>query len=110
MQTKNQARARILELGSESEYGSWEFWSIADKKTEEELDSISEAIVELVREGKIRTLEQKSHGTYNEVELDVDRLKRELRTSMKPDGVEPDKFYWFEATDEGKKEDRLLRS
>ena len=110
MQNKDQAKLNILELTSEAEHGSWEFWS--DKnKTEEEGHNIIEAIKELVAEKKISAVEYKSikDQSYKAVELDSVRLEAEVKRSMEPN-VDPDNFYWFVATDEGKKEDLRLRS
>jgi hypothetical protein len=102
MQTKDQARARILELCSESAYGSWTFWS-EDNKTEDELMSILEAIKDLVSEKKLEVFEHDFNGPYAAVSFDAQRLRNELRKSTIPE-VDPDKFYWFVATDDGKKE------
>lgn len=110
MQTKEQARSRILELCSESECGSWEFWSTKENKTKEEAKSIFDAIVELLREKKISALTHKFQGPYNLADVDIDRLKNEIEKSMIAYNVDPDTFYWFEATEDGKKEDLLLRS
>jgi hypothetical protein len=43
------------------------------------------------------------------VSLDEARLKAELKRSMKPYNVDPDSFYWFLATEEGKKDDLSYR-
>jgi hypothetical protein len=102
MQTKDQARVRILELCSESEYGSWTFWS-EDNKTEDELMSILEAIRDLVIGHKIEVFEHKVNGPYEKVSFDAERLRTELKRSMTPN-VDPNTFYWFAATDAGKKE------
>ena len=47
--------------------------------------------------------------TYKEVPLDIARLENEVRRSMADDNIDPHSFYWFLATEEGKKEDLLLR-
>lgn len=103
----NQNRIHILELCSEDAYGSWEFWQNFPK-TEAEGQLIAQAIKELVAEKKIIPLEHKTRGDYKEVSLDVSRLEKEIRLSMIPN-VDPDSFYWFEATQEGKKEDLAVR-
>ena len=107
----NEKKIYILELCSESECGSWEFWSTAENKTEEECKVIVDSIVTLVNEKNIITTEGKyvKDRTYKEIPLDVVRLNGEVKRSMIPD-VEPDRFYWFYATEEGKKEDLLIRS
>src|SRR3989344_2107063 len=105
MQNKDQARGRILELCSEDAYGSWLFWSESDNKSEAELQSILEAIIELVKEKKIEVLEHKFNGPYTEVSFNSGRLRDELKHSIIHE-VNPDIFYWFAATDEGKKEDQ----
>ena len=104
-------RANILELCSESEYGSWEFWSTKKNKTEIEGKLIVKVISNLVKEKKIYPIEYENIAdqTYKPVRLDISRLMNEIRQSMKPYNVDPHKFYWFLATDEGKKEDRMLR-
>jgi len=110
MQTKDQAKSNILELCSESDYGSWEFWSSQDK-SEEECQNIIEAIKELVAEKKILPVEYKDikNQSYQETRLDSTRLGREVRQSIMPNNIDPDNFYWFFATDGGKKEDLLSR-
>jgi hypothetical protein len=102
MQTKEQARLRILELCAESEYGSLTFWS-EDSKTEAELASIFAAIVDLVKEGKLEVLQHKLNGPYDKAAFHAQRLRHELEQSMIP-AVDPDTFYWFAATEEGKNE------
>jgi len=103
-------RKHILELCSESEVGSWEFWSGQDK-TEVERDQIFQAIMNLVREKKIYPIEYATIAdrSYKEASLDAVRLKDELNRSMKSHNVDPRSFYWFLATDEGKDEDLDLR-
>jgi hypothetical protein len=103
MQTKYQAGLRILELCSEDAYGSWTFWSTADGKTEAELMSVLEAIVDLVNEKKLDVFEHKFNGPYEKAPFDIERLRNELKKSMVPE-VYPDAFYWFMATDEGEEE------
>jgi len=104
-------RQTILELCSESEYGSWEFWSNKDNKTEAECKHIVHVIAALVKERMLYPVEYSSvtDQSYKEVVLDITRLQNEVERSRTND-IDPDKFYWFLATDEGKKEDRLLRS
>jgi hypothetical protein len=104
--TKEKIKTDILELCSESEYGSWEFWSNAESKSEEEANLIVKAIVELVNDKLIIPTNGKhvEDQTYKEVSLDVDRLTNEVTLSI-PYTVDPNTFYWFYATDEGKKQD-----
>jgi hypothetical protein len=103
-------RKNILELCSETAYGSWEFWLSKGEKTEVECMHIVETISELVKEKKIYPMEYKSVADLSckEAPLDIVRLEKELRRSMLSD-VDPDNFYWFIATEEGKKEDQALR-
>lgn len=110
MQLKDEVRQRILELSSESEYGSWEFWSASTGKTEEEASIIIQSIIDLVQEKKIIPVEYRSvkDQTYEEVPLDIARLEREVHDSM-DNQVDRESFYWFLATDTGKKEDLVLR-
>jgi hypothetical protein len=105
-------RNYILELCSESECGSWEFWSDRSNKTKEEYEQILQSLESLVNEKMIFPTEHKNviDQSYKEVSLDVDRLKNELKRSMTPYNVDPDSFYWFLATEEGKKEDISVRS
>jgi hypothetical protein len=109
---KAHLRIRILELCSESECGSWELWSTKDNKTEEECKNIVEALIELVKGKKIIVTDGKyvDDHSYREVPLDVVRLESEVRQSIKPYNVDPHTFYWFYATEEGKKEDQANRS
>jgi len=112
--TKDKIRANILELCSESEYGSWEFWlKKSEDRTVEDAEQITQAIVDLVKEKKIYPMEYASvkDQTYKETELDVDRLKKQIISFLDFDNfVGADNCYWFLATEEGKKEDSLLRS
>jgi hypothetical protein len=97
----------VLELCSESECGSWEFWSDGNNKTEAERDQIFQALTSLVDEKMLAPTEYKnvSDQSCTEVQLDNTRLKNEITRSMKPYNVESDKFYWFYATDKGKEKD-----
>jgi hypothetical protein len=106
MQTKNQAKSNIVELCTENEYGSWEFWS--DKAmTEEEGQNIIDALDELVAEKKIFPVEFKNikNRSYQVTQLDRSRLETEVKRSMAPHRVYPFNFYWFVATHVGKRED-----
>jgi hypothetical protein len=109
----NNKKDYILELCSEDAYGSWEFWSTKDNKTIEEAKQIIDTIIKLINEKKLVALEHKFNGPYKEVSLDVERLENEVKRSMHQSiddyDVDPDTFYWFEATEEGSKEDLLLR-
>src|SRR5262249_33561965 len=105
MDTKK-IRAHILELCSEDAHGSWEFW--AQDKTAEELNAIASAIAELMGEKKLEALEHKVNGPYTNVLFDITRLRNELEHSRMLN-IDPDAFYWFSATEEGKKEDQILR-
>jgi hypothetical protein len=107
MKTTDQIKKGILELCSESEHGSWEFWSDRDNKSAEECEQIFSALVSLVNEKMIVPTEHKhvTDQSYKEVPLDAVRLKNELTLSMKPNNVDPDSFYWFCATDKGKETD-----
>lgn len=108
----DKTRAEILELCSESEYGSWEFW-LTQERTEIECNHIVQTIVDLVKEKKIFPMEYKSvlDQSYKETQLDINRLKNEIKRSMHPNNIDdPNNFYWFLATDEGKKEDFEVQS
>jgi hypothetical protein len=98
-----QIKSKILELCSESEYGSWEFWANGENKTETECMQIVQAIIDLVKEKKIYPVEYQTVAdqTYQEVPLDVFRLENEVRRSMQPDNLDPHNFYWFLATEAG---------
>jgi|SRR3989344_1650848 len=110
----DRTRSQILELCSESEYASWEFWLTKfESRTEGEADHIIKTIIDLVKEKKIYPMEYKSvlDQSYKATELNVDRLKKEIKRSMEPAGIDDaNNFYWFLATDEGKKEDFELQS
>ncbi|MBX4197796.1 hypothetical protein KW782_00475 [Candidatus Parcubacteria bacterium] len=103
----------MLEACSESEYGSWEFWSDGQNKTVNERDLIIEAIISLVKEENIFPTEYKyvKDQSYQAVTLDENRLRKEIDRSMTQfEKVDPDAFYWFLATEKGKKEDISNRS
>jgi hypothetical protein len=70
---------------------------------------IVQAIDALVGEKKLVTLEHKTDGSFVEVPFDVKRLEKEVRQSMASDSG-PDNMYWFSATEDGKNEDRLIRT
>src|SRR5262245_27692392 len=106
-------RANILELCSESEYGSWEFWlkDVKDR-TVDDAENIIKVILDLLKERKIYAMEYKSvkDHSYKETNIDVNRLRSQIIDSMKPDSVDLDTSYWFLTTEEGKKEDHEIRS
>lgn len=106
----NLKKNNILEFCSEDAHGSWEFWSESENKTKEELIEIVDAIAELVSEKKIIALEHKSGGPYVGVFFDLKRLQMEVEKSMTPNNTDPEEFYWFAATEEGKKEDLAIRA
>jgi hypothetical protein len=58
MKATEQIKMDILELCSESEHGSWEFWSDTNK-TVEECEQIFQALVSLVGEKMIVATEHK---------------------------------------------------
>ena len=97
---KEKIKSSILEACSESEYGSWEFWSDGKNKTEDESKLIVEAIIELVKEKKIFPTDGKfvNDRSYKEVVLDENRLKKEIEISINTEKVDPHTFYWFLAT------------
>jgi len=97
-------RVLIAELCSESETGSWMFWS-SFIKTEAECQEIIDAIKDLAREKKIYATEYTSvkDGTYAPITLDEKRLKKEVQRSMRND-VDDESFYWFLATPTGQDE------
>lgn len=104
----------ILELTSEDAYGSWElWWNISAHVSKDEFSTLRDEFISvvslLVQEGKIRTLNLKHGGkeSYSPVVLVKERLKFELDHVDDPN---PSEFYWFEATEEGEKEDIRLRS
>ena len=100
MQTKDETKAKIFELSSESEHGSWEFWSDSKNKTKLEAIQIIESISELVNEKKIFPIEHESvkNQSYKPADFDIDRLKNEVEKSMSSD-IDPMTSYWFLATD-----------
>ena len=112
MQTDDQTKCKILELCSESEHGSWEFWSDRNNKTDEECEQIFQALVSLVNEEMIVPTEHRNviDQSYTAAQLDTIRLRTELKHSMTPNNVDPESFYWFYATDEGKRQDLLNRT
>lgn len=105
-------KSNILELCSESEYGSWEFWTNEQVRSEDQADLIAETIIELVKEKSIFPTEHKfvKDQSYQEVPLDEDRLRKEARASINTENIDSDTFYWFLATEKGQKEDIASRS
>ncbi len=107
MINKEKIRFGILEVCSESEYGSWEFWLIpVQDRTIEDAELIIESIKELVDEKKIYPVEYSSvkDQSYTPVNLDLDRLRKEIIRSMKPENINSENSYWFLATEAGEKE------
>lgn len=104
--SKDKIKIDILELCSEDAYGSWEFWSGAADKSEEEAQKIIQAIQELVKDDLIAPTDGRhvKDQTYQKIPLDTKRLTKEVQLSI-PFTVDPDTFYWFYATPEGKKRD-----
>jgi hypothetical protein len=96
-------KMHILELCCEDAYGSWEFWSDRNNKTIEELGQILQTLIELVQTQKLEILTHVAGGPYVITKLDIERLRIELQQSTIPN-VNPDTFYWFEATHEGRQE------
>ena len=103
-------RKEILELTSEGEWGSWDFWSHKERIVET-AEMITGVLVDLVNEHKIYALEYDSIAdhSYKEVPLDAHRLQKEVKMSINLTDIKPHNSYWFLATEEGKKEDLLLR-
>ena len=114
MELDKQIKLKILELASEDSYGSWELWGAVNQHTsgmnveDEVLREQFLSIVEtLVREKKLVAELHKFKESYDPAEFNRSRLEFEMDNAGKP---EPDSFYWFYATEEGKKEDVTLRS
>ena len=116
MKLKNmdEIRANILELCSESEYGSWEFWlTEPSDRTMKDAEYIVQTIVELVKEKKIYPMEYASVNdrSYKETKIDVDKLRKEVILSINPETMQDSTLsYWFLATNKGKEEDKKIRS
>lgn len=110
----DEIRENILELCSESEHGSWEFWlKNPEDRTMEDAEQIMQGLVDLVKDNKIYAMEYVSvkDKTYKRIELDMDRLRKEVVSSINPDNIgSTNSYYWFLATEEGKREDLLLRA
>jgi len=109
----NQIYLDILELCSESEYGSWEFWlSKPKKRTIAEAEIIIQSILRLIEEGNIYPMDYNSvkDRSYTPTQLNVDKLRSEIIKSMNPENVNSETSYWFLATEKGQKEDIALRS
>lgn len=106
MVNKKEIRFNILDVCSESEYGSWEFWGHGQERTEAEANRIAEVVFDLVKEKKVFPTEYKfvSDQSYQEVQLDEIRLRKEIIQSLKIENVDSHASYWFLATEEGEKE------
>ncbi len=106
MINKKEIQFNILEVCSESEYGSWEFWGNEQERTEAEANRIAEVVVDLVKEKKIFPTEYKfiNNRSYQEVQLDESRLRKEVINSLKVENIDSHTWYWFLATKEGEKE------
>jgi hypothetical protein len=106
----DQIKRDVLESCSEDTHGSWELWWGSEKKdpaTETELKKLFvEAVDQLVREKKIKAVH---HGPwaspdakYTEATYDRARLEYEIDHSLKETGLDPDTFFWFDLTEDGK--------
>ena len=106
MINKKEIRFNILDVCTESEYGSWEFWANEQERTEAEASRIAEVIFDLVKEKKIFPTEYTfvSDQSYQEVQLDENRLRKEIIESLKTENIDSHASYWFLATEEGEKE------
>ena len=114
MDLDKQIRLTILELTSESEYGSWELWGASNQDTADMHpdkkvlhDKFINTIEVLIKENKLVALsyKQKDHS-YTPVVLERARLEFEMDHADKP---VHETFYWFESTEMGKEEDQILR-
>ena len=104
-------KINILELCSESEHGSWEFWSNKEVKTKEEGKNIFQAIASLIKEEEIIPVEYENvtDHSYKKAVFEIDRLRTEIDKSISIENVDSKTFYWFIATEKGKEEDILNR-
>jgi len=106
-------KSEILELCSEDAYGSWELWwngsfGIPSSKIDDFRKDFIDIVESLVKEEKLIPFHHKDiGGSYIKVPFERLRLEFETEHSSPPD---PDTYYWFEATEDGKKEDMALRS
>ena len=89
--------AKVLELCSEDDYGSWELWWDASAKVPEDhvpdlkrrfLDVVSE----LISAGKLIAKAHSADGNIAPTRFDREKLAREIDASGDPD---PDSFFWF---------------
>jgi hypothetical protein len=106
-------RKNILELCSESEYGSWEFWlTKPEERNLQQADEILNALIELTENNKIFPMEEEAvaNRSYLPTNLDKLRLQQEIYSSMNPNNEKLKKYYWFLATEEGKRMDLNLRT
>jgi hypothetical protein len=109
---KRDIRINILDSCTEDAYGSWELWWGIKHKESESIDSLKgdfvSCVKELVDEKKIIALHHRSwdgkENIYTPADFDQARLEYEIDHSLQETGLDPDTFYWFEATDEGRKE------
>ncbi len=107
---KEDVRKEILELCSESEHGSWEFWPNESKRTIDEAKMIHEVLCDLVDNKFIVPTEYKyvEDKTYKEVKIDKDRLLNEIIQWRDWQKITSEISYWFYASEKGKEEDRQL--
>jgi len=99
-------RYLIVELTTEDAWGSWELcWSVSAEARERGVADVREQFMQIIQalidEKKIVALKHPTPKEYLEVVFDPKRLAFEVENASTPDS---DSFYWFEATEEGKKE------
>lgn len=96
-----------LDSMTDDAFGSWElWWAVKTEFPDEDMNVLSEQFVD-VMSAFVTNAEAKvfrhteSDNSYVPVTFERERLAFEVSNSDKP---EPDAYYWFEATEIGKKQ------
>ena len=97
IQSMESIKAKVLELCSEDDYGSWElWWDISAEVPAEQLPSLKNQFLDVISEqvsaGKLIAKMHSTDGNTAATRFDRDKLAREIDSAGDAD---PDSFFWF---------------
>ena len=96
VQSTNDIKAKILELCSDDDYGSWELWwnasaEVPAQQIPELKDRFLNVVCELVSAGKLKAKSESKDGSITPTQFDREKLAREIDSAEDSD----DSFFWF---------------
>ena len=97
VQSIQEMSAKLLELCSEDDYGSWELWwdvsaEIPADQAPKLKKEFTDLVSELVSAGKLIPKCHSADGNFAPTQFDREKLVREIDSAANPD---PDSFFWF---------------